>query len=189
MTYCRAWKPLVLLVLCTLATTVHGFQPLPPSLAAQGTIQAAFAPWNDVEKLIIDEIDTAKRQILVQAYLLTSKKIMRALIDAHKRQIDVRVLMDATQSNKTPASKGLALVSAGVPVWLETDYQNAHNKVIIIDGGSATPVLMTGSYNYTSAAAHQNAENLLVIRNNSALTLQYVENWERHQQHATPFRN
>lgn len=189
MIYCPGWKPLALLLLCTLTTSVHAFQSLPPELPAQGTIQAAFAPWNDVEKLVVTELDGAKKQILVQAYLLTSKPITLALISAHNRQVDVRVLMDATQLGKVPASKGLALVTAGIPVWLETDYQNAHNKVIIIDAGSAAPVLMTGSYNFTWAAAHQNAENLLVIRNNPDLTLQYVKNWERHQQHATSYRN
>ncbi|MGB7478852.1 MAG: phospholipase D family protein [Burkholderiaceae bacterium] len=168
--------------------SAHAFEPLPPPQPARGTVQAAFAPWNDVESLIIDVIDGARRQVLVQAYLLTSKKMTQALIRAHRRGIDVRVLMDAEQTDKVPASQALALTEGGVSVWLETGYQNAHNKVIVVDGTTAAPVLVTGSYNYTWAAAHKNAENVLVLRDDPELAARYVANWRRHQRDATPFR-
>jgi len=165
------------------------FEPVPPPQPASGTVQAAFAPWNDVEGLIIGIIDDARRQVLVQAYLLTSKNMARALIRAHRRGIDVRVLMDAEQMDKVPASQALALTEGGVPVWLETGYQNAHNKVVVVDGATAAPVLVTGSYNYTWSAAHKNAENVLVLRGDHALAARYVANWQRHQRDATPFRH
>jgi len=178
----------LLLALWMAGAHAAAFEPLPPPVAAQGSVQVAFAPWNDVEKLVVDELNGAKKQILIQAYLLTSKKIAGALVAAHRRGIDVQVLMDATQMEKIPASKALLLTDAGVPVWLETAYQNAHNKVIIIDANTATPVLLTGSYNYTWAAAHQNAENLLVLRNEPALAAQYLHNWKRHQKDASRYR-
>jgi phosphatidylserine/phosphatidylglycerophosphate/cardiolipin synthase-like enzyme len=53
-------------------------------------LQAAFAPEDDVEGLIIAEMDHAHRQILMQAYLLTNHKIADALVRAHRRGIDVR---------------------------------------------------------------------------------------------------
>lgn len=157
-------------------------------IIARGTLQAAFSPWDDIETLIIAEIDGAKKQVLVQAYLLTSKKIAKALIASRQRGVGVMVLADAAQSAKVPSSKVHELSLAGIPVWLETAYQNAHNKVIVIDAGTASPTLITGSYNFTWSAQHKNAENILIVRKNPALAARYALNWERHRQDATPYR-
>ena len=158
--------------------------PIAP-VAAQGTVQAAFAPWDDVEALLVQLIDGARSQVLMQAYLMTSKKIAVALIAAHSRGVDVQVLADETQSHVESAKLGM-LVAGGVPVWMETKYQNAHNKVIIIDAVTAAPVLVTGSFNFTWTAQHKNAENVLVMRNDPSLTARYAANWQRHRLDATP---
>lgn len=162
-------------------------QTRPQTNAAQGTLQAAFAPWDDVEGLIVGSIDNAKQQVLVQAYLLTGKKIATALIASHRRGIDVRVLTDAEQLNKGESSKIPELAAAGIPVWLETKYQNAHNKIIVIDAATSNSIVITGSYNFTWAAQHKNAENILIARSNPTLASRYALNWERHQQDAAPY--
>jgi phosphatidylserine/phosphatidylglycerophosphate/cardiolipin synthase-like enzyme len=56
---------------------------------------------------------------------------------------------------------------------------------MIIDGQSKDAVLFTGSFNFTHAAQSKNAENLLIIRANAALTQRYRENWQRHRAHST----
>lgn len=160
------------------------FDALPQASAAQGTLQAAFAPWDDIEGLVIDVIDHARVQVLMQAYLITNKKIATALIAAHRRGVDVRLLADATQSH-VDAAKIPMLAAAGVPVWLETKYQNAHNKVIVIDAATAAATVVTGSFNFTWAAQHKNAENILIARNNPPLAARYALNWERQRQQAT----
>jgi phosphatidylserine/phosphatidylglycerophosphate/cardiolipin synthase-like enzyme len=157
-------------------------------VAAQGTLQAAFTPWDDVEGLIVESIDSAKKQVLVQAYLLTSKKIANALIAAHRRAIDVRVLVDAEQLVKGESSKVPELINAGIPVWLEKKYQNAHNKVIVIDPMTADAIVITGSFNFTWAAQHKNAENILIARSNPTLASRYAMNWERHQNDSSPYK-
>jgi hypothetical protein len=72
----------------------------PPVLPAQGTLQAAFAPGDDIEVLLLSALGAARRQILVQAYLLTSKPLTQALIAAHRRGVDVRVLSMVVSSIK-----------------------------------------------------------------------------------------
>jgi phosphatidylserine/phosphatidylglycerophosphate/cardiolipin synthase-like enzyme len=171
-----------------LPTNIHALDPASSPITAQGTLQAAFAPWDNVEGIIIDTIGGAKKQVLVQAYLLTSKKVAAALIAAHRRSVDVRVLADAKQHERTESSKLSVLATAGIPVSLETKYQNAHNKVIVIDAGTSNPVLITGSFNFTWTAQHKNAENILVARHNSSLVARYLLNWERHQQDASPYK-
>ena len=158
------------------------------SLPAQGSLQPLFAPWDDVESAVIDVLAGARRQVLVQAYLLTSKKIATTLVAAYRRGIDVRVLVDGAQLEKVPSSMAAELSSAGVPVWIETRYQNAHNKLIIVDAGGPAATVITGSFNFTWTAQHKNAENILIARNNPALASRYAENWERHRQDATPFK-
>lgn len=165
-------------------TAAHDI-PMAP-IDAQGTVQAAFAPWDDVELLLVQAIDGARSQVLMQAYLFTSKKIASALTAARIRGVDVQVLADEVQS-QIASAKFATLVAGGVPVWIETKYQNAHNKVIIIDAATSTPVLITGSFNFTWTAQHKNAENVLILRNHPALTSRYVANWQRHRVDAKPF--
>ena len=76
------------------------------------------------------------------------------------------------------------LASRGVSVWLETRYAAAHNKIILIDAMTATPVVVTGSYNYTWSAQARNAENLLFLRGDARLAKQYLNNWQRHRNEA-----
>ena len=154
---------------------------------AQGTLQAAFTPWDDVEAVLSDVIGGARRQILVQAYLLTSKNIATTLVAAHRRGVEVLILLDAEQLAKTNSPVVPDLVAAGIPVWLETKYQNAHNKIIVVDADTPHAAVVTGSFNFTWTAQHANAENILVIRDNPELASRYVLNWERHRRDATPY--
>jgi phosphatidylserine/phosphatidylglycerophosphate/cardiolipin synthase-like enzyme len=155
---------------------------------ARGTLQAAFAPWDNVEALVTEAIEGARKQVLVQAYLLTGKKIVNALITAQRRGVAVQVLVDAGQLAKVASSSVPDLATAGIAVWLETKYQHAHNKIIVIDAGTPAATVVTGSYNFTWTAQHKNAENVLIARNNPALAAHYALNWERHRQDAMPYK-
>jgi phosphatidylserine/phosphatidylglycerophosphate/cardiolipin synthase-like enzyme len=53
-----------------------------------------------------------------------------------------------------------------VPVWIDAEHAAAHNKVMVIDNGTADAAVITGSFNFTQAAQHRNAENLLILRGN-----------------------
>lgn len=150
-------------------------------------MQAAFTPDDDVEGLIAEAVSRARRQVLVQAYLLSNRVIVQALIAAYGRGIDVRVLADREQMLGQGNSRVPELVRAGVPVRLEVRYRNAHNKVIVIDAQEAHPVLITGSFNFTGTAQRGNAENILVLRDHPALVQRYVDYWHRHADDALPY--
>ena len=185
-------RALRLVVLCTsaamLSPMAFAFDATPPVLKAQGTLQVAFTPWDDVQGLILEALQRARSEVLVQAYLLTNKPISLALIDAHRRGVKVRILIDANQARDVKSSKLNQLADAGISVWLETNYTNAHNKLIIIDPAGADPTVITGSFNFTWSAQHKNAENILVARKNPALAARYAINWERHRQDATLYK-
>jgi phosphatidylserine/phosphatidylglycerophosphate/cardiolipin synthase-like enzyme len=79
------------------------------------------------------------------------------------------------------------LADTGIPVWLEIKYQNAHDKIVLIDPESPDGVVITGSFNFTWTAQHMNAENILMVRGNSCLTSRFLVNWQRRQKEASPY--
>ncbi|HZV99723.1 MAG TPA: phospholipase D family protein [Methylophilaceae bacterium] len=154
---------------------------------AGGTIQVAFTPGQDAAGLIIEAIANARKQILVQAFSFTHDGIAQALIAAHRRGVEVKLIADREQTWKMERGQVPAIAAAGVPVWLDGEHQSAHNKVMVIDADSPAPTVVTGSYNFTKAAQYKNAENLLLIRGNRPLAETYQTNWQRHLPHARPY--
>ena len=153
-------------------------------LPATGTVEVLFTPWDDAEGAIVRALGEAKKSIHVQAYLVSSRSIARALQDAHARGVAVEVLADREMVTKGDKSLIPKLAAEGIPVWLETRYAIAHNKVLLIDALGAHGVVITGSYNFTWSAQARNAENLLILRDNPALVRRYLENWQRHRDEA-----
>lgn len=176
-----------LICLCAFSYALGAHAGAPRPLPAQGVLQAAFAPWDDIEGLLEDSIAAARERILVQAYLFTSRKIASALVSAHRRGVAVEVLVDARQLEQAGSSVAPLLANAGIPVWIETQYQNAHNKIIIIDPRTPAATVITGSFNFTWTAQHRNAENVLIARQNPPLAARYAENWERHRRAAVSY--
>lgn len=162
-------------------------RPASAPIPARGTVQVAFTPWDNAEAMIVDCIRQARRQILVQAYSFTSRALANALIAAKRRGVDVQVLADREQTFGGEASRIPELEQAGIPVMLEVRYQSAHNKVMVIDPGSADAAVITGSYNWTYAAQNKNAENVLILRHNDAVANAYAANWRRHSADALPY--
>ena len=159
----------------------------PPLLQARGTVQVAFAPWDNAEGMIVDGIRRARQQILVQAFSFTSRTLAGALTAAKRRGVDVQVMADREQTFGGEASRIPDLVQAGIPVALEVRYQSAHNKVMIIDAGTPGGAVITGSYNWSYAAQYKNAENVLILRHNPEVVNAYAANWRRHLADALPY--
>lgn len=151
------------------------------TVAARGNIEIAFSPDNDPEAALLRAIRDARERILVQAYLFTSKPLLRGLVEAHRRGVRVEVLLDAEMNRPASASVLPDLMAAGIPVAIETRYNIAHNKVMIFDPASSRGAVATGSYNFTRAARLTNAENLMILRGNPALVKIYLENWQQHR--------
>lgn len=172
-----------LFVLVLFAASVSAAAPLP----ATGTVEAAFTPWDDAEGLLISTLKEARHEVLVQAYTLTSRNIAAALQEAKGRGALVRLLADRDQIERGDSSLIPFLAANGIPVRLETRYNAAHNKVMLIDGESENPIVITGSYNFTWSAQARNAENLLILKGNPPLARAYRNNWLRQWEEAAPY--
>lgn len=134
-------------------------------------IQVWFTPQDPCMDLIVANILSAKALILVQAYVITSKKIANALIQAHQNGVEVQLLIDK-DAQTTKGSKVHGLLQHGIPIIIDKIVGYAHNKVMIIDD----TCVITGSFNWTHGAQARNAENLVIIMG-QAINRKFKNNW------------
>jgi phosphatidylserine/phosphatidylglycerophosphate/cardiolipin synthase-like enzyme len=175
------------LTIVALASTITAPAIIPSARAAQ--IEACFSPRLpgdcDPTATIVRTIDGARRSILVQAYEITSRPIVNALVRAHRRGVGVRAIVDYGQLHDrryhNEANEVRLLRAAGIRVLVDRPRNGLmHDKVMIIDGDT----VITGSFNYTYRAEHSNVENLLVIHD-PALAAQYARHWRSRAAMAT----
>ena len=124
-------------------------------------------------------VDAARSEVLINAFSFTNRRMARALGAAHARGVRVEIVADRIQTLEFPGSAIPALARSGIAVWLDGNFAAAHNKVMIIDGASVRGAVVTGSFNYTSAAQSRNAENVLIVRHDPSLASQYRANFLR----------
>jgi phosphatidylserine/phosphatidylglycerophosphate/cardiolipin synthase-like enzyme len=144
----------------------------------QPTWEIYFSPRGGCTEAIIGHLENAKSSVLIQAYSFTSAPIAKAILNANKRKVRVEVILDKSQET-SKYSVVTFLLNQGVPVWIDRRHAAAHNKVMIIDGET----VITGSFNFTTAAEENNAENLLIVRD-AELARAYMKNFEDHKKHA-----
>jgi len=154
--------------------------PKPANQAAPG-IEVYFSPQGGCTEAVVRALDGAKQSVYVQAYGFTSAPIAKALVDAHKRGVQVKVILDKSQRTEKYSSADF-VAHAGIPVQIDAKHAIAHNKVMVID----EETVITGSFNFTKAAEESNAENLLVIHSKE-LVAKYLENWKKHSEHSEAY--
>ena len=156
-----------ILLLVFLAASLHA-----------ANIQVFFSPNGGCTAAVVNNLDKATNSVLVQAYSFTSAPIAQALVDAHKRGVNVEVILDKSQRTEKYSAADF-IQRAGIPTFIDAKHAIAHNKIMVIDG----KVVITGSFNFTKAAEEKNAENLLIIRSKE-LARPYLGNWQRHREHS-----
>lgn len=95
--------------------------------ASEYTDNISILPNKNIKQDIIRSIEESDTRIWIEIYMWTDKDIMNALIDAHKRWVDVRVLMERNV---------YSLPRVNVPVYTELEK-------------SGIPVKYTDSYRFT----------------------------------------
>ena len=139
--------------------------------------QVYFSPHGGATDAIVAVIAGAKKQLRVMAYAFDSQPIINALVAAHGRAVDVQCVFDARE-NMTPTCAARQL-AAKLPCVFDHVHRIMHDKVIIADGTT----VVTGSFNFTTLAETDHAENLLVLKD-PALAALYLANWQLHHDHS-----
>lgn len=137
-----------------------------------------FSPKGGCQDAIVRELKRARKEILVQAYSFTADPITFGLVEAKKRGVHVEILLD--KSNEEDAHSDLHILTDNqVPLLIDSKHAIAHNKIMVID----RKVVVTGSFNFTNQAEHENAENLLILSHHHDLVTHYLENYQAHKSH------
>lgn len=178
----------VLWLLTACGAAAQSAAPPVTSFAATGTVQYAFTPGSRADDMLIAAINTARQQVLIQAYSFSHRRIAEALVGAHGRGVEVVVIADREQAGAKDSTRIMhKIASSGAGVLLDSQHASAHNKIIVIDASQPNCAVVTGSLNFTYAAQHRNAENVVLLRGNAALCEAYRHNWQRHREHSLPF--
>jgi phosphatidylserine/phosphatidylglycerophosphate/cardiolipin synthase-like enzyme len=96
-------------------------------------------------------------------YRFTNRRLARALDEAQKRGVRVRLVLDRGKYQESETTRRL-LATGRFAFRLTHGRDGAgskmHHKFALLDDS----VLLTGSYNWTPESEEQNYENLLVLR-------------------------
>ena len=135
--------------------TLHGRDGSPTNrchgaLGSEELLSASFGPRQDPTHALIGHINASKSKVDVMAFWWTWLPIAEALVDAHMRGVQVRVLVDSRTTTKPVEGRDLVrpfghdasttvayLQSQGVPVKVMRPAQHRkaifHHKAVIVD--------------------------------------------------------
>lgn len=117
-----------------------------------------------VDEEIIALINTVQRTLDIAAFEWNNPRITQAVLDAHNRGVQVRMVVDDEHVLEDDRSTIGTLIDAGVPVVDDSRTGFMHNKFMVIDGST----VLTGSMNFTMNGSYRNNNNVLVLRSRRA---------------------
>jgi phosphatidylserine/phosphatidylglycerophosphate/cardiolipin synthase-like enzyme len=130
-----------------------------PSVTVNGVpVEVYFSPDDAVADKIVAKLQDALLSIDFLVYAFTSDEIADAMLERAEQGLHIRGVFEASQISAA-GSEYQRLAEAGLDVRLDSNPNNLHHKVIIIDGTT----VVTGSYNFTQSAEKFNDENVLVL--------------------------
>ena len=124
---------------------------------------------------MVKVLASAQQTIRLAGYSFTSPVVVKGLLDAKRRGVDVKVLLDDKGNRGAANLLAMKMITeANIPLKVVSAYAIHHDKYIVVDGRHTE----TGSFNYSQAAARANSENVLVLWNNEAVAQRYLAHWE-----------
>lgn len=122
-------------------------------------IKVLFSPQDKIiDNKIIPIIKKAKKSIYIPIFFITHKGIKDALISAHKRGIEIKIINDATNAHSRYTIHK-QLRESGIKVKTENYAGKMHMKAMFVDDR----ISIIGSMNFTKSANNKNDENVLII--------------------------
>lgn len=128
-----------------------------------------FSPKGGCEEAVLTWISKANSSVHIIIYSFTLDTVGDALVEAHERGIEVKVVFEKSQISQY--SEYQKLRDAGIEVRNDTNSKLMHNKVMVVDGN----VVLTGSFNWSSNAQNYNDENLIVVRSSPVANSYEIE--------------
>jgi len=160
--------------LCAAVVSASLLLSAAPVVAAP-PVSVGFSPEGSAEQLVLSTINDARESIRLMGYSFTSPEVVKALMAAKRRGVDVRVVLDERGNDNRSGQAAMSLLyGAGIPVRTVSSFKIMHDKVIVTDGRNVE----TGSYNFSRSAARNNSENALLLQDMPAVAQQYLTHWQ-----------
>lgn len=121
------------------------------------TTEAFFSPGESCRATIIQQIDRAISQLKICVFTISDDKITNAIITAHKKGVDIKIITDNDKSLDL-GSDIERLANDGIRIKMDNTSNHMHHKFMVADERMA----LTGSYNWTQSAARFNHENIML---------------------------
>lgn len=129
--------------------------------AGNSILTVYFSPQDKtVENALVPLINNAQNYIYLPVFVITHNSMTNALIKAHNRGVEVKIILDATATRTTHSTHSI-LRNAGIPLKTENYAGKIHNKSMIIDD----KYIVTGSMNFSNSGENKNDENCIIIEN------------------------
>lgn len=128
----------------------------------QSNTEVYFPQQNQDPSLRLTELYGSCNQTLdIAIYSLTHPVIVKAIGDAYKRGVQVRIITDKVQASGNTQKHAMNdLLTIGIPIKVDSHSGLMHLKMSTIDRNITT----TGSYNYSMGASEDNDEIFVVIK-------------------------
>lgn len=133
----------------------------------------AKAYFHNIHNVIIDNIKSAQKEILVAVAWFTDHRIYEALLEKLLTVKVSLIIVNDDINNKDGGLNFQEFIDKGGSFYFGEADTPMHNKYCIIDQS----ILLTGSYNYTYRAASHNEENLVRIVGDSELVNEFRANF------------
>eukprot|EP00930_Biecheleria_cincta_P035513 TRINITY_DN24426_c0_g1_i1.p1 TRINITY_DN24426_c0_g1~~TRINITY_DN24426_c0_g1_i1.p1 ORF type:complete len:286 (+),score=42.91 TRINITY_DN24426_c0_g1_i1:102-959(+) len=101
---------------------------------------------------------SSRKRVWLAMFAFSDHALADALLRAHRRGVDVRVILDEEQCH-SPGAEGDRLAAGGICVLRESSTARMHHKFAIIDHA-----VLSGSFNWTRQASVANCENICLLR-------------------------
>lgn len=144
-----------------------------------------YTPYKPLLNTIVEKINASEKRVYVEVYMLTERRIKESLVKAHKRWVDVKVVLEhspylAVMLNqkhfKELQEKGINIVWSNAK-----NYALNHSKIMLIDDEL---VLSSGNFTYSTFAHNR---DLFVITKDKNIVNIFTEifnkdfEWEEFQ--------
>lgn len=126
--------------------------------------RAYFSPGETCLNCICLLFRSIRKSADVCVFTITDDRIRNAMVEAHRRGIEIRVISDDDKSEDRGSDVEF-LAEAGIPLVVDRTDAHMHHKFAIFD----RQVLLTGSYNWTRSAATKNQENIALTEDSRLL--------------------
>ncbi|MEM1091065.1 MAG: phospholipase D family protein [Pseudomonadota bacterium] len=147
--------------------------------ATPGSASVQVVTERKIKRAILNMLSQAAAgdRVQLMMFYLADRDVVAALLDAHRRAVDVRVLLDPNRDAFGREKNGIPnrqsaheLAKAGIPVrWCSTAGEQCHAKLLLLDHAQGS-TLLSGSANFTRRnLSNYNLETDVVVRGGQTL--------------------